>query len=452
LSGAWSRRGARSSLVAPIVLSAALLALALTAALYLVTISVVRGQSDVALRQAVDVEIAALADIQATGGQSELIARLEDRLAMRAEGPDQTHYMLADASGRRIAGDIDRWPLLSAENSEADFVRLADGTQVFARATQLAPGLRLVAARGYDSRTELLSQVRTAFLLSGLGIVATALLLGWVAAVRLRRRVERLNAALRAIELGDLRHPMPDGARRDELGELAAHVRHLVERLAEVIEAQREVTDQVAHEIRTPLAHLDARVLRLIGETVDPSLAAALGDVRKEARGIADLLDSLLDIAASEARRGDRSGFGDVDVSAVATDLADLYGESAAELGLELRTDIAPGVTMAGDSMQLTRALSNLLDNAFKYAGAGARVELVVGPGPRIVVRDNGPGVPEAMRERIFRRFRRGASSGRGHGLGLALVRAIAARHSLEVTCRDAAPGAEFVMQPEGLE
>lgn len=442
---------ARSSLVVPIVLSVALLALALTAALYLVTIAVVRGESDAALRRAVDVEIAALADVHATGGEPELIARMRDRLAMRAQAPDQTHYMLADASGRRIAGDIDRWPLLSAENSEADFARLADGTQVFARATQLAPGLRLVAAREYGSRTALLGRVRTAFLLSGLGIVGAALLLGWWAAARLRRRVERLNAALRAIEAGDLRHPVPGGARGDELGELAAHARRLVERLAEVIEAQREVTDQVAHEIRTPLAHLDTHLLRLIGQAVDPALAAALGEIRQDARGIADLLDSLLDIAASEARRGDRTGFDEVHVSAVAADLADLYADSAAELGLELRTAIAPGVTMAGDSMQLTRALSNLLDNAFKYAGASARVELIVEPGPRIIVRDNGPGVPEAMRERIFRRFHRGAARGRGHGLGLALVRAIAARHGLEVSCRDAAPGAEFVMQPEGM-
>jgi signal transduction histidine kinase len=432
------------------VLSVALLALALTAALYLVTVSVVRDESDAALRRTVDIEIAALADVYATGGRAELVARLGDRLAMRAEGPDQTHYMLADASGRRIAGDIDRWPMLSAENSEAEFLRLADGTPVFARATQLAPGLRLVAAREYASRAELLSRVRAAFLFAGLGLVGASLLLGWVAAARLRGRVERLNAALRAIELGDLRHPVPEGARGDELGELAAHARRLVERLAEVIEAQRQVTDQVAHEIRTPLGHLDTRVLRLIGDTVDPSLAAELAEIRREARGIADLLDSLLDIAASEARRGDRTGFDAVDVSAVATDLADLYADSAADLGLELRTGIASGVTMAGDAMQLTRALSNLLDNAFKYAGAGTRVELIVEHGPRIIVRDNGPGVPEAMRERIFQRFHRGASSGRGHGLGLALVRAIAARHGLEVTCRDAAPGAEFVMQPEG--
>ena len=216
-----------------------------------------------------------------------------------------------------------------------------------------------------------------------------------------------------------------------------------------MIQAQRDVTDQVAHEIRTPLVHLDTHLLRLIERSVDPALTTSLGQLRQEARGIAELLDSLLDIAASEARRGDRTGLEQVDLSQIAADLADLYADSASDLGIDFRPRIVPGVTIAGDAMQLTRALSNLLDNAFKYAGAGARVELVVEPGPHIVVRDNGPGVPEALRERIFERFERGADSGKGHGLGLALVRAIAARHALRVRCRDAAPGAEFVIEAE---
>ena len=168
-----------------------------------------------------------------------------------------------------------------------------------------------------------------------------------------------------------------------------------------------------------------------------------------DVKRMGELLDSLLDIAASEARRGDRSGFSNVDLSQVARDLVDLYADSAVEMGLELRAEIAPEVTMQGDAMQLTRAISNLLDNAFKYAGSGARVVLAIEPGPRIVVRDNGPGVPAPERDRIFERFQRCHGERGGHGLGLALVRAIARRHDLDVHCRDAQPGAEFVIERE---
>ena len=440
---------ARHSLVGRVVVTVAMLALVAMALLYLLTISIVRTESDAALQRSVDVELAALADIHATGGQGELVARVADRLAMRSAGPEQAHYLVATGSGGRIAGDIERWPLLSAENSEARFVELADGTPVFARATQLAPDLRLVAAVEYRGRTRLLSRITLAFGMAGAFILGAALLLAMLAAVRLRRRLNSINAAFRAIETGDFDRDVPGADRRDELGELASHVRELVGRLADVIRAQRDVTDQVAHEVRTPLIHLDRALLRMIERSVDPALTASLGEARSEARGIAVLLDSLLDIASSEARRADRSGFERVDLSALAENLAELYEDSAADLGLGFRPQIAPGVTLDGDPMQLSRAISNLLDNAFKYAGSGASIALIVEPGPRIIVRDNGPGVPEAMRDRIFERFERVGGSGNGHGLGLALVRAIARRHGLQVSCRDAAPGAEFVIAPE---
>lgn len=448
-AGRELRRFPAASIATGLALAVAGVAIGATLLLYAATIWVVRSESDAALARGVDTEIAALADIHATGGETELLARIRDRLDLRSEGIDQTHYLVADASGARIGGDIARWPLLSAENSQAGFVTLADGTAVFARATQLAPNLRIVAAREYGSRTALLARIGRAFLLAGALIVAAALAIGRTAAVRLRRRVDGANAAFRAVEEGELDRRVPDAASRDELGELARHANSLIARLGALIAAQRDVTDQVAHEIRTPLAHLDTRLLRLIEKSVDPAQIETLAEARAETRAIAELLDSLLDIAASEARRGDRSGFARVDLSALAASVAELFEDSADEAGLVLATRIEPDVSIDGDAMQLTRLLSNLLDNAFKFVGAGGRIELEVAPGPSITVRDNGPGVPEALREQIFERFHRGHGSGKGHGLGLALVRAIARRHGLEIVCRDAAPGAEFVLTPE---
>lgn len=441
-------RSRSASLFARFAFRLAGLALGATLLLYLATAWVVERESDAELRRSVDTEIAALADIHATGGTAELIARIGDRIAFRREGIDPAHYLVADAEGRRLAGDLRRWPLLSAENSEAGFVTLPGDIRAYARATQLAPGLRIVAAREMGSRETLLAHIRLAFLVAGIAILLVAVALAWSASNALRRRVERANAAFRAIEEGDLERRVPSGA-GDEFAELSDHANRLVGRLATLIEAQRDVTDQVAHEIRTPLMHLDSRLLRVIDHSVDPAVIAALGEARSEARGIGELLDSLLDIAASRARRGDRSGFAEVDLSQLAQNLAELYADSAEELGLEFRVDITPGVLVLGEAMQFNRLISNLLDNAFKYVPRGGQVALIVAPGPRIEVRDNGDGIPPELRERIFERFRR-AHDGerRGHGLGLALARAIAERHGLIIRCVDADPGAAFVVEP----
>ncbi|RYD49556.1 MAG: HAMP domain-containing histidine kinase, partial [Sphingomonadales bacterium] len=442
---ATERKRRRTSVVARTAFAVGAFAITAIALLYASTLQVVRSESDAALQRSVDVDIAAFADIYASGGRAELIARMQDRLAMQAEGSDQAHYMLVEVTGAKLAGDIGRWPLLSAENSQAAFVTLSDGTPAFARATQLDAGLRVVAAREYGGRSALLRRIGAAFLATGFAVVLAAFALAWLAASRLRVRIAGMNAAFDTVEHGDLRGRVPGEERTDELGALALHANQLIDRLSVVLLAQREITDQVAHEIRTPLVHLDTRILHLIDKAVDPALISGLGSVRHEARRIGELLDSLLDIASNEARRGDRSGFARVDLSCIGQNLADLYAETAIEYGLDFDTEISRDVSISGDAMQLTRAISNLLDNAFKYAGAGARIRLVIEPGPRIVVRDDGAGVPEEMRERIFERFQRGHGERGGHGLGLALVRAIAQQHGLEVFCRDAGPGAEFV-------
>ncbi len=439
----------KSSLVPGIVAPIAALAALTMLAMFLITAGVVRSGANAELRRSVDTEIAALADVYVTGGRDELIARIDDRLQLQSIEPDRARYMVANADGARVAGDISRWPLLSAENSEAGFVTLSDGANVFARATQLGPDLKLVAAREYRSGDALIARLRIAFLIAGLFVVLGAAGLGWIAALRLRGRVRRINAAFRSVDTGGVRPLLLADDRQDELGELAGHAERLIARLGTLLQAQRDITDQIAHEIRTPLTHLENRVLKLIDRSVDPELVAGLGQVRIESRRVSDLLDSLLDIAASRARRGDRRGFAPVDLSELAASLVDLYADSAEEAGLALHADIEPGVTISGDAMQLTRLLTNLLDNAFKYVPKGGEVTLRVAAGPRIEVRDNGPGVPEELRERIFDRFQRGRAEIAGVGLGLALARAIAERHGLVISCRDAAPGAAFVLEPE---
>lgn len=436
------------SLFARITALSVLIALMATALLYVAARWVVTDQSDATLSRIVDTDLAGLVDIHASGGTAELRKRLDDRLALAAESQDPAHYLLADLAGKRLAGDIARWPDLAAENSQAGYVRLAGGPEVFARATLLDPQTKLLVAREYGERDALLLRIGAAFAAAGSLIIVLTVAAGLSATMTLRRRVRAANAALQGGAINA--YPKADSNERDELEMLSQHVHRVIMRQAELIEAHRTVSDQTAHELRTPLMHLDMQLLAAIDRALDPALLELLARARKQIRVIIRLLESLLDIAANEARRGDSRNMESTNLSDMAHSLADLFADSAADLGLSLRCDITADVVIECDVMQMNRLLSNLLDNALKYVPAGGTVVLSVRPGPVITVSDDGPGIPPDQRTAIFERFQRGRSQrAEGHGLGLALVRAIAERHGLRVRCEDAGPGAIFIISRE---
>lgn len=425
-------------------LAAVVLSLSIFAALFVATDWYVRSASQQALAEAVDTDLAGLVDIYVTSGSDELLERIEDRLALEASDRADRHYLLADAIGQRIGGDIARWPSLSAENSASGIIALSNGNRAHARATQLDADLRIVVAHEMGSQAALLQNVRGAFL-AALAVALLALfLLGIVGARALRRRVDELNRAF--AEVGDTptNIDFPGSCSTDELGLLARNGSAMAQRIVGLVAAHRHISDQIAHEMRTPLMHLDMRLRQAISETRDSDVQATLAQSREDIRGVTRMLDSLLDIASSEARRSDRSGFENVDLSSLLGDLADLFEESAAEADIAFEAQIAEGIVFEGDRMQLMRMVSNLLDNAFKFTPTGGFVELELKQGPVIRVRDSGPGVRDEDKPRIFNRFVRSDGQAKGHGLGLALVRAIALRHGLKVQCRDGNPGAVF--------
>lgn len=428
-----------------------LVGLVATALLYAAAAIVVRRHSDATLAHMVDTDMAGLVDIYASGGQAELERRLADRIAFAPQALDSEHYILADNTGKRLAGDLARWPELTANHSESRFLTLTDGRPVFARGTQLAPNLKLVVAREYAERDMLLRQIALAFLLVGVAVNGLIVAAGAIAARRLRARVLNLNTIFRMRETGDATPRQSHAKARDELDELTQHIDEIIMRQSAFVAMLRETSDQTAHELRSPLMHLDTRLQRMIAKSEHADFKTTLLAARQDIKTIIRMLESLLDIAANEAQRGDMSQLVEVNLSELAINLADLFVESAEELGLALETAIAPNIKMRCDAMQITRMLSNLLDNALKYVPSGGSIRLSVEAGPKISVVDNGPGIPSAQREHIFERFRRvNAGSQEGHGLGLALVRAIAERHGLQVVCEDAHSGAAFMITPRG--
>ncbi|SES04069.1 sensor histidine kinase [Sphingobium sp. YR768] len=444
------RPGLLRSVFGRVTLSALLVSLLSTLALFLVVQKIVEDDGRTMLAREVDTDLAGLADIYVSGGDAELRDRIGDRLGVNREDGERSWYLLADSNGRILAGNLDRWPAIASEVSEARFVALPDGERMFARATQLGPGTRLVVGRSNYRGEALLTRLAVAFSIAGAGIALLSLAAGHFAARRLRARVGVVNATFDAVRAGRIAARAPSARDNDELAELAANTNTMLDQLERLVEAQRAVSDQTAHEIRTPLMHLDTRILKAMEGTQDEALLRTLEQSRGEIRGVVRLLDSLLDIASTQAMRGDLRGLADVDLSDIAESLADLYGASAEELGIGFHARIASGVHFRADPMQMTRLMSNLLDNAFKYVPSGGSVTLQLAPGPHIIVQDDGPGIPCADRERVFDRYvRLDGARGGGHGLGLSLARAIAERHALSLHVENAAPGARFVVQPE---
>lgn len=446
-----SRHPRRHSIFSRLTIGAMLVSIALIVLLWAIAHWTIRDAGDVALERAVDVDLAGLADIYASGGENELVRRIGDRIALVPDSDNAPHYLLLGPGDTRLAGDLDRWPPLDARFSETGMIELADGSRVWARATLLGPDTRLLVGREDVATPRLLERVGIGFLVAGILAVIAVAALGKLTGHRLGRRIERLNDAFRHRDPGAIAALAADSYRRDEIDELTGHSASAIEQTLRLASSNRETSDQIAHEIRTPLMHLDNQLVKLGRTTSDAGATEALGDARAEIRNIVALLESLLDIASSEARIGDASGLKPVDLSGTVARIVELYADSAEESGHTFEHAITPGITIPGEEMQLARLVTNLLDNAFKYVPEGETIRVSLTPGPKLEVADTGPGIAEQHRDTVFDRFRRGGKpdNNGSAGLGLALARAIAQRHGLQLRLADSDVGARFVIEKE---
>ena len=401
------------------------------------------------LQRMIDADIDGLAEIMVDGGPAELVRRAIDRTAWRPSAGARAYYGIADANAVRRAGNIGIPRGVDAGRSQVAEISLGDD-RVLLRATRLRGGWTLVVGRSLRGIEALQDRLRVDFLGVAVVAVVATLIAGLAVAARLRARVEALSQTFTRFERGDLtaRSNIDKGgtAGIDELGQLARHVDEHFDWTQALLIAQREISDNIAHELRTPLVHLDTRLLGALGHNHDDTVAAELHLARSNIRSIVSLFDALLDLTLAETG-GPTTDTSSFDLSEIAADLAELYTASAEEAALDFKARITPGVTQRGEAMAMTRLIANLLDNAFKYAPAGSKVQLIVVAGPRIIVEDNGPGIAAVDAEHIFLRFRRAAAPDTGHGLGLALVKIIAARHGLSARVEDAGPGARFIIE-----
>ena len=371
----------------------------------------------------------------ALSGARGIALSIEARLA--ADRTGQEYYLLAAPDGQRLAGN------LSGVSSERGWregsIRLPDGTDapVLMYAQPLPGGGALVVGRDLTAARALEQR-----LLTGAGWVGGAVLLlglagGLLIGRSVARRAAAMDAALAAVQGGDLDRRLPARPGGDEFDRLATRINATLDRLQALMAALREVTDDIAHDLRTPLTRLRQR----LDDAARAPTAAAIGAAQAEADRLLEIFAALLRIAQVESGT-QRAGFTAVDLSTIAESVAEVYAPAAEERGQTLATAIEPGITTTGDPALLTQMLANLVENAIRHGRPGGQVSLAVGA-DGIVVADDGPGIPEAEREKVFRRFHRldASRSTPGSGLGLALVRAVADLHGIGIVLEDAAPG-----------
>ncbi len=439
-----------SSIVVRQALASTIIMLVAIAALGFISRVVVANQMRANLMATIDTDIAGLTDGMVAGGAGEVGRRIADR-AQLGEA-DGAMYRFTDNVGTTLAGNLGPVSLDPARSQSGEIAG-PDGLHLLARSTRLRGSYVLTVARSLAGRDALIARLTALFLAAALPAALLSLIGAGLVARHFGRRVEVLNNAFGRFEAGErsARAALPRG--RDELATLGAHIDMHLARIETLVETQREISDNIAHELRTPLGHLDARLLRALALDPDDAVQQELSAAREDIRSVVSLFDALLDLALAEAKATTRpGGSGEeitFDLSERIADLTELYAASAEEAGIDFTTRIAPAVMMRGEPMAMTRVAANLLDNALKFVPAGSHVRLTLSPGPQIVVEDDGPGVDPADRDLIFRRFRGARGAVRGHGLGLALVRVIAVRHGLIARFEDAQPGARFIIAPE---
>jgi signal transduction histidine kinase len=362
--------------------------------------------------------------------QSLRLRPLGERWSLVLDGP-QAHIQIPSNGGAENATDRD----------------------VVTRDVVLAPQVRAQLRVGMQAEREAVRLLGRALATGVVALVALALAGGVLLSWFTNRRISQMDRALAGIIAGDLSSRLPvRHTVDDELDRLAANVNHALDRVQQLMTSVRSATDGIAHDLRTPLARHRSRIEQAL---MEPPTRDQLGDWLEQARvevdGILATFQGLLQVATVEAGTL-RSQFADVDLSALAAAMMELYEPSASERGLLLRGEIAPTAVVKGMRDLLNQSLANLLDNAIKYSPPGAEVIVAVealADEVQLSVRDTGPGIPEAERERVFQRLYRldASRSTPGLGLGLSLVKAVAELHHGEARVEPVPSGARVVIR-----
>ena len=420
--------------------------------IYWSTVAYMSAQTDATI----EADITGLAEQYRERGLDGLAETISERLE---RDPDSSSvYLLASPSRTPLAGNLSAWPEASPAADgwlEFEFKDPRARGRLFqarARSFVLQGGLQLLVGR--DTRElRATEQLITRALLWGLAITLALALLGGIIMSRgMLRRIDIINQPSHNIMAGDLSQRIPTRGSGDEIDQLALNLNSMLDEIERLMNGIRHVSDNIAHDLRTPLTRLRNRLEQLRTDLEDESPHRERVDESiADADRLLATFAALLRIARIEAG-GHKPNFKPVDFTQLVRDAAELYEALAEEKQMRFATHAEDAVYVIGDRDLLFQALINLLDNAIKYTPAGGKILLELrraGEVAEVVVSDTGPGIPEFERARVSQRFYRleTSRSTPGSGLGLSLVDAVARLHHAELSFEDNEPGLIATLQ-----
>ncbi len=406
----------------------------------------------------IESEINGLAQQYRNGG----LRRLVNVVERRSRTPGASLYLVTTNVGERVVGNVGALPpgVIDRVGQFETFYNRTDETDTkpnvaLVRVYLLPGGFRLLVGRDIEERIRLRDVIHKAIGYSLLFIGVLGCLGSWFIARRVLKRVDDMTDITRDIMAGDLDGRLKVAGTGDELDRLAQNLNDMLDRIGELMRGMREVSDNIAHDLKTPLTRLRNKADEALrtAKTQD-ELKAALEATIEESDNLIRIFNALLMIARLEAGNA-REALAGFDAAEAVRDVAELYEAVAEEVGVTLDVAVESGLPIHGSRELLGQAMANLLDNALKYGAApdGSAQTIAVsaqriGQEVRIAVADRGPGIPEEERSHVLERFVRleTARSRPGFGLGLSLAAAVARLHEGRLVLEDNAPGLRVVL------
>ena len=408
------------------------------------------------ITQTVTGEINGLSEQYAQGG----IRRLVIVVDLRSRRPGSSLYLVTTPTGEGLAGNVGSLEPGVLDHPgwlETNYRRLdapeGNNHRALVEVVQLPGGFRLLVGRDLEERERLFAIIANAGQWSLALVIALGLLGGFFVSRRVLHRIDAMTDTAQTIMRGDLAGRLPVAGSGDELDRLAERFNAMLERIEALMLGLKEVSDNIAHDLKTPLTRLRNRCEQALRHPDgDGGYRAALESTIAESDELIRTFDALLMIARAESGQA-RDNMAEFDAAAIARDVGDLYEPLAEEKGIVLKIDAPAAVPVRGNRELVSQALANLIDNAIKYGGAnggtnGAPAEIVIranddGAHVALSVADRGPGIAEVDRGRVVERFVRleQSRSEPGSGLGLSLASAVARLHGGELRLEDNLPG-----------
>jgi signal transduction histidine kinase len=371
---------------------------------------------------------------------------IRDRVA---NGDKEAIYLLVNPAFEPLAGNLSAWPREAGyatgwSDAEMLYSGLPHATRLLN--VSLPGGFHLLIGRDVEDRTRVREVILNGLVWAVLGALMLAAVGGIVARRTLSARVDIISRTAEAIVRGDLAQRVPENGSTDEFDRLSKTINQMLEQIQQLIEGVRNVSNAVAHDLRTPLTEARARLEGVLRQKPVRDVADGIEQAIDDIDRLIGMSNALLRLAEVDSGVR-RLGFQDIDLAEMAAEVMELYQPvaTAKKIGFAVR---APAGTMVkGDPFLLAQAMGNLVDNAIKYSPPCGMVDVRIGVQPsggaEISVMDDGPGISDAEKERVTQRFYRGDSS-RGQpgvGLGLSLVASVAKLHGGTLLLTDNHPG-----------